>query len=207
MSSPTSISSIAGVGEAAGGAESTRRLLTARQAATVERLTDAAVDQIRAHGYDGLTVRNVARAAGVAAATAYQYFASKDHLVTELFWRRLAALDETPHTTRQPPASRVEATLADLALLVADEPRLGAACSVAMLGSDPEVHVLRDRIGLEMHRRLASALGAQADPAALRVLELALTGALVQAGMGHMSYDDLPARLAEVSRLVLGRLA
>ena len=43
-------------------------------------------------GYDGLTVRTVARRAGVAPATAYTYFASKDHLLAEVLWRRLQAL-------------------------------------------------------------------------------------------------------------------
>ena len=71
--------------------EPTRRQLSARQAATVQKLVEAAVEELREHGYDGLTVRNVARAAGVAPATAYTYFASKDHLVTEVFWRRLEA--------------------------------------------------------------------------------------------------------------------
>jgi cytochrome P450 len=51
--------------------ESTRRRLTDRQADTVRRLTDAAVEEARETGFDGLTVRGVARRAGVAPATAY----------------------------------------------------------------------------------------------------------------------------------------
>ena len=70
--------------------ESTRRRLTAQQAETVARLTDAAVDVLNADGFDGLTVRVVAKRAGVAPATAYTYFSSKSHLVAEVFWRRLA---------------------------------------------------------------------------------------------------------------------
>src|SRR5919198_6181137 len=68
--------------------EPTRRRLTERQAETVRRLTEAAVVEVRETGYEGLTVRNVARRAGVAPATAYTYFASKNHLITEIFWRR-----------------------------------------------------------------------------------------------------------------------
>ena len=41
--------------------ESTRRRLTAQQAETVARLTDAAVDVLNADGFDGLTVRVVAK--------------------------------------------------------------------------------------------------------------------------------------------------
>ena len=184
--------------------ESTRRQLTDRQARTVQRLTEAAVDVVRDEGYEGLTVRDVARRAGVAPATAYTYFASKDHLVTEVFWRRLQALPDTHTDRRRTPANRVVAAVADIALLVADEPELAAACTVSMLGRDPDVRMLRDRIGAEMHRRVAEALGDDADPAVQRSLDLALTGALVQAGMGHLTYADLPDRLAELIRLVLG---
>ena len=51
---------------------------------------DAAADEARERGYEGMTVRSVARRAGVAPATAYTYFASKDHLLAEVLWRRHA---------------------------------------------------------------------------------------------------------------------
>jgi hypothetical protein len=88
--------------------------------------------------------------------------------------------------------------------LVADEPELASACSAAMLSTDPDVKHLRDRIGTEMRRRLLAALGDDYDPSVLRTLELSITGALIHAGMGHLSYSDLPAELAEVVELVLG---
>ncbi len=183
--------------------ESTRRQLSDRQAATVQRLADAAMEELRERGYDGLTVRNVARRAGVAPATAYTYFTSREHLVVELFWRRLAATADTAHRDA-PPLDRVCAALADIALVVADEPELAAACTVAMLATTPDVAVLRDRIGVEMHRRVVGAMGPEADPAAVRALDMALSGALVHAGVGHLAYTDLPDRLAEVARLVMG---
>ncbi len=187
-------------------ADPTRRALTARQAETVGVLVDAAVDELRATGYEGLTVRNVARRAGVAPATAYTYFASKDHLITEAYWRRLVALGETAFTSRARTETRVARTLADISLLVADEPQVAAACTIALLATDPDVAVLRARIGSEMRRRLARALapdGERPDPDVLRALEWSLTGGLVNAGTGHVSYDDLPARLADVATLVL----
>jgi AcrR family transcriptional regulator len=184
--------------------EATRRHLSSRQARTVSRLTEAAVEELRDTGYDGLTVRNVARRAGVAAATAYTYFTSKEHLVTEVFWRRLEALPDAAPARRRAPARRVADALSDMALLVADEPELAAACSVAMLANDPDVKFLRARIGGAMRRRLVVALGEDGDPAALRVLELAISGALIQAGGGHLAYADLPALLAEVADVVVG---
>lgn len=183
--------------------ESTRRQLSAKQAATVAGLTAAAVDELRENGEAGLSVRGVARRAGVAPATAYTYFTSREHLVTEVFWRRLEALPETRIDRRRSAAQRVAATMADLALLVADEPELAAACTVAMLADDPDVKLLRDRIGREWRRRLALALGDDADPDVLGTLEFAISGALVHAGMGHIPYTELPGRLARTVALVV----
>jgi AcrR family transcriptional regulator len=184
--------------------EPTRRRLSDRQAATVQRLTVAAVAELRDVGFDGLTVRNVARRAGVAPATAYTYFTSREHLVTEVFWRRLEAMPDTTVDARRTPSARVDATMADLALLVADEPDLAAACTVAMLSNDPDVRTLRDRIGAEMRRRLSAAMGERPDPAVLGTLELLISGALVHAGSGHVDYRDLPGRLEEAVGLVMG---
>lgn len=181
-----------------------RRHLSDRQARTVAGLLDATVDELREVGYDGLTVRNVARRAGVAPATAYNYFASREHLVTEVFWRRLEALPETRIDRRRTAPSRAAATLAEMALLVADEPELAAACTAAMLSNDPDVKVLRDRIGLTWRLRLQAALGDDADPAVLRSLEFAVSGAMLQAGMGHLDYTDLPDQLARTAELVVG---
>ena len=69
--------------------EFARRGLNPRQADTVARLVEAALEEVRAVGYDALTVRTVAARAEVAPATAYTYFASKNHLVAEVFWRAL----------------------------------------------------------------------------------------------------------------------
>ena len=184
--------------------ESTRRRLSPRQAATVQKLVVAAVEELREVGYDALTVRNVARRAGVAPATAYNYFTSREHLVTEVFWRRLDALPESPLDRRRSPRARVEATMTDLALLVADEPELAAGCTVAMLSNDPDVGMLRDRIGAEMRRRLSAALGDGHDPDVLRTLEFLISGALAHAGSGHLSYDDLPGHLGRSVALVMG---
>lgn len=212
--------------------EATRRALSTRQLATVEKLLDATVDELRQAGFDGLTVRNVASRAGVAAATAYNYFSSREHLVTEVFWRRLVAMGETSfddgdssedgsvgtgsvgsgsvrndssgegHGGGSDVADRVAATMADIAMLVADEPELAAACTVAMLSAESDVKLLRDRIGLEMRRRILAALGDYCDPAVLGTLEFTLSGAMLQAGMGHLRYEDLAGRLGSAARLV-----
>jgi AcrR family transcriptional regulator len=183
--------------------EPARRHLQGRQADKVERLVAAALDEVRATGYDGFTVRNAASRAGVAPATAYTYFASKDHLIAEVFWRRLDALPEPRVNGRRAPAARAAEALREIAGAVAAEPELAAAGTTAILASDPDVHRLRERMGVTILHRLASALGEDRDPAALRALGLAFSGAMLQAGMGYFDYTELADRMAEVAGVVL----
>lgn len=202
--------------------EAPRRHLSERQARTVDGLVDAALGELRAVGYSDLTVRNVAKRAGVAPATAYTYFASKEHLVAEVYWRRFVAQPEVPAVGRgdddtgsangSAPADispvelvdRVVDALSAFALVVADEAELSTACTVAVLAEDPDVKDLRERIGTELHRRLVVALGPDADAAIIRTLQFATAGALLQVGTGHLGYDALPRLLREIATTVLG---
>ena len=109
--------------------EATRRRLTEKQADTVDRLTKAALEVLSREGFAGLTVRMVAAAAGVGTATAYTYFSSKEHLVAEVFWRRLAATPPTHDESDR--IARTVAVLRQIAMLVADEPALGVLRGVA----------------------------------------------------------------------------
>jgi AcrR family transcriptional regulator len=175
-----------------------------RQADMVVRLADAAVEELRETGYDGLTVRNVARRAGVAPATAYTWFASKDHLVTEAFWRGLQALEPPKLDGRWSPARRVEVALSGVTALIAGEPALSAAATVSVLAPDPDVAALRLRIGAFFHRLFQTALGADGDPEVVAALDMAFSGGLLQSGMGLMPYGDLSARMATVVELLTG---
>jgi AcrR family transcriptional regulator len=182
--------------------ESTRRRLTAKQAETVDRLGRAAIRVLGREGFSGLTIRMVAAEAGVGAATAYTYFSSKEHLVAEIFWRRLAATPVPPNDSSDP-AARVVVVLRHIALLVADESELAGAVTTALLGSDPEVKQLRLRIGSEIHQRLVAALGPDCRADLVETLELLYAGALVRAGMGYASYTQIADRLETSARLLL----
>jgi AcrR family transcriptional regulator len=183
-----------------------RRQLTGRPADTVTALVEAAVDEVTATGFDGLTVRNVARRAGVSPATAYTYFASKEHLLTEVFWRRLSALPEQDvDARRRATVARVTEAAREMALLVADEPELAAGVTTAMLAHDPDVRVLRDQIGELMAARLARALGPEPDPLVLRSLTFTFIGALLSAGMGNVTYAELPGLMADAAALMTRR--
>lgn len=185
--------------------ESTRRRLNGQQAETVDRLTSAAVEVLRENGPGGLSVRTVASRAGVAPATAYTYFSSKGHLIAEVFWRRLE--DHAPEFASDgSTVDRVVGVLRDVALLIADEPELSSAVTAALLGDDPEVSHLRMRIGVDIRRRLVTALGDDYDDDnddVISALEMVYAGALVRAGMGYGSYSDMADAIESAARLIL----
>lgn len=168
----------------------------------MDRLGRAAIDLLKREGFAGLTVRRVAADAGVGAATAYTYFSSKEHLVAEVFWRRLANSPCADHESADP-ATRVIEVLGHICLLVADEPEFAGAVTTALLGKDPDIEVLRLRIGRDIRGRLTAALGPETDPDVIDALEILYSGALVRAGMGYVSFEEIAAKLEKSARLML----
>lgn len=180
--------------------ESTGPERSDRRSRTIDALVDAALAEINHVGYGDLTVRNVAKACGVSSATAYTYFGSKDHLVAEVFWRRL--MQQPAQLTSDDPRERVTQVLSTFGLVLADETEVAAAVTIALLGDDPAVADLRERIGRELHGRLSEALGPGADPGTVRTLGYLLSGVLLQVGRGHVRRENLPAVFDEVTRVV-----
>lgn len=175
-----------------------------RQEETFRKVLAAGVEMLREKSYADLTVRAVAARARVAPATAYTYFSSKNHLIAEVY---LDLVRQVPYFTdvNEPMPSRVSQALRHLALVVADEPEVAGACTAALLsgGGDPAVRTVRDRIGAEIHRRITSAIGPDADARTISALEMTFFGALVNAGSGAFTYDQITDRLAYAVGLIL----
>jgi AcrR family transcriptional regulator len=175
-----------------------------RQEETFRKVLAAGVEMLRESTYADLTVRAVAARAKVAPATAYTYFSSKNHLIAEVY---LDLMKQVPYFTdvNQPMPARVEQALRSMALTVADEPEVAAACTTALLtGTDATVRRVRDRIGAEIHRRIRSAVGPDADLRVVSALEMTFFGALVNAGSGAFTYHQIADRLSYVVGLILG---
>ena len=183
--------------------EATRRRLTARQAEVVMQLGAATEAEAHEVGYSGLTVRSVARRAGVAPATAYTYFGSKDHLLAEVLWRRMQSLPPVDESAQRTVHDRLVDTVRAMVLFTMESPGLVDACTVALLSTSPDVKHLRDRIGAQIHRRLSAAVGSGVDPRVVRVLDATFSGALLTAGMGHMSSTDIPEFVAGAADLMI----
>ncbi len=173
-----------------------------RQEETVRKLVHAALETLRETSYADLTVRAVAARAHVAPATAYTYFSSKNHLVAEVY---LDLVRQVPFFTdvNDTRVSRVQQALRSLALVVADEPEVAAACTTALLSNDAAVRPVREQIGAAIHQRIKSALGPGADPRTLSALEMSYFGALVHAGSGVLTYRQIADRLGYVVGLIL----
>ncbi|MEZ0052028.1 AcrR family transcriptional regulator [Mycobacterium sp. MAA66] len=175
-----------------------------RQEETFRKVLTAGREMLRESSYADLTVRAVAARAQVAPATAYTYFSSKNHLIAEVY---LDMVRQVPYFTdvNEPMVVRVEKALRSLALVVADEPEVAAACTTALLsGNDETVRKVRDRIGGEIHRRIRSAVGPDADSRVVSALEMTYFGALVNAGSGAYTYHQIADRLSYVVSLILG---
>ena len=174
-----------------------------RQEETFRKVLAAGREMLRETSYGDLTVRAVAKRANVAPATAYTYFSSKNHLVAEVY---LDLVSQAPYFTdvNQARTARVDSVLRSLALVVADEPEVAAACTTALMsGNDDTVLKVRNRIGAEIHRRIVSAIGPDADPRSVGALEMTFFGALVQAGSGAITYHEIADRLTFVVNLIL----
>jgi AcrR family transcriptional regulator len=183
-------------------AASLRQGLNPRQAETVERLLVAGETELDEAGPDALTIRTVAHRAGVSPATAYTYLASKHHLFAELFWRRLVT-DPGPEPSGATATERIQSFTRHMAEMLGRSPHLATAANLALLGTDPEVERLRIVIGAEFVQRFRDAIGDPVDPRVLEALTFAFSGALLQAGMGLVTYDELSKRLDDVVAVIM----
>ena len=180
-----------------------RRRLNARQVETVERLLEAGASELAERGLDAMTIRTVAHRAGVSPATAYTYLASRDHLFAQLFLRHLQA-NPAPAPVPGKPVANLRAVVRSMAEMLAAAPEIAAAATRALLGSDPDVAQLRVVIGADYVARFQAALGDEAEDGLLDTLTFLFSGAMLQAGMGFLSYAEMGDRLQTSVQLLMG---
>ena len=77
------------------------RITVEEKNATRQRIVNAAADLFQTHGFDATTTRDIARAAGIATGTLFNYFDTKEAIVTSLATEalgkaRLASAKPTP---------------------------------------------------------------------------------------------------------------
>src|SRR3954470_19031614 len=72
-----------------------------RSQATYDSLLEAAARLLEKHGYAALTTNHVARAAGVAIGSLYEYFATKDAIVAEVVRKTVRSVAQEIATSFQ----------------------------------------------------------------------------------------------------------
>jgi TetR/AcrR family transcriptional regulator, cholesterol catabolism regulator len=184
-------------------------VLSDTQAGRRDLVVAAATELADAGGYDAVVMKAVADRSGVALATIYRWFASKDHLLTEvlLVW----GADVSASLTADPPrdgdaADRVAAALGRV---------IDAAGSRLLLASAVVEAVLSVGLGPldaqgDFHRLMTSwidaALGADEvanREAVTQVLEHVCFSTIIGFATGRQDADYAKGQLASAARLLL----
>jgi AcrR family transcriptional regulator len=181
---------------------SSRPWLSTRQNTTVTALLDAGIVEIRDHGYERVTIRGIAKRAGVTHTTAYSYFTSKEHLVSEIHWRQMRSLPTAQAFEGASLWERVQLAFDAATAVLAAEPEVSRGVLVAILGDDPEIRRVRELVGKELAHRLTTALAPADDPELVETLLIAYSGATTVVGTGSQEYASVMRRL----RTVVGQI-
>lgn len=165
------------------------------------KVIGATVELLREVPYSDITMQAISKRAGISLGSLREHFWSTDAIVAEIYLRRLRAVPLDVDIERDA-KQRIVAQFSRLVMLLADEPGLAAACASALVGSDPSVRSVRERIQAEYHRRVCTMLRSGAWPEVTQTLEFGLVGALVHASCGVDSFaqtaDDLACVVATV---------
>lgn len=137
------------------------RTLTKDQQARRERLLEAARELALEGGYPAVTMHDVADRAGVARATVYRYFATKDHLLTEVAatWAHRVTNDIDALAIGDTPVQRLTALLERIVEVAAEELTLTSAIIQAVTSDDSSVDDARTVLFLFVRDRLSAAIG------------------------------------------------
>jgi AcrR family transcriptional regulator len=178
-------------------AERRRSLLAAASALGVEG------------GYDAITISAVAERAGVARATLYHYFRSKDDLLREATTQQLAEITADLQA-RPPTAGSPQARAADMLRRIVDwslaKPLLFRAIISAWTSPGRGPAIPNRVLERALVENLRVVLGSESPGdvfAIARVLDHVAFAVLVKLSIGLMNRDEAVENLSEAAELVL----
>ncbi len=174
----------------------TRRPLRADSAATRQRIIDAGIRLAGTAPIEGMTMRDIARAADVSTATAYTYFASKEHVYAEAYLDGLHQL--TLRLRERPPrgataADRVASVFRRAVRGAAETGGVVQAMALALASSDPAVAPLRPVAVNLFEEWMEIAIGdarIEDRERALKVLQLAMFASFVSVAHGQITIEE-----------------
>lgn len=186
--------------------------MTSRQLIRRAKIIEAVIDAISEVGYEAVQMRDVAQRSGVALATAYRYFRSKEHLLAaaledwqERLTRRVLSASRFAD---QDPLSGVLAYLRGAQRAFSRNRHMTALMLQMMTSNDPDVGSTIDRMNqtnAEMFERLLHGFPPDDIPNLSFVLNAALTSAITRLLSGRISLDESQARVEWAARALLER--
>jgi AcrR family transcriptional regulator len=184
-------------------------VLTDEQAGRRDLVVRAATELAEAGGYDAVVMKAVADRSGVALATIYRWFSSKDHLLTEVLLVWGAELSESLEA--DPPrqgdaADRVAAALARVIDVAASRKRLAAAVIEAVLSVERGSLDAQGDFHRLMTSWIDSALGTDQvaeREAVTEVLEHVCFSTIIAFATGRQDAAYAKGQLASAARLLL----
>ena len=186
--------------------------MTSRQLVRRAKIIEAVIEAIDDVGPDAVQMRDVAQRSGVALATAYRYFRSKEHLLAaaledwqaRLTRRTVSANRSDEHD----PVSGVLTYLRRAQRAFSRNPEMTALMLQMMTSTDPDVCAAIDRMNhndSQMYARLLHGFPPDDIPNLSFALNATLTSALTRMLNGRMSLDEAQARVEWAARALLER--
>lgn len=185
--------------------------MTSGQLARRAKVIEEVIDLIAEVGADAVQMRDVAQRSGVALATVYRYFRSKEHLLAAALedWqkrltRRILAARSS---TDEDPLPGVLDYLQRAQRAFHRNPNMTALMLQAMTSADPEAKAAIDhmnRTNVEMFNRLLEGVAEGDIPNVSFGINGALSNALAGVLAGMLTLDESLARVEWVARTLIG---
>jgi TetR/AcrR family transcriptional regulator, cholesterol catabolism regulator len=185
--------------------------MTSGQLARRAKIIEEVIDLIGEVGADAVQMRDVAQRSGVALATVYRYFRSKEHLLAAALedWqkrltRRILA---ARGSTDEGPLPGMLDYLQRAQRAFHRNPNMTALMLQAMTSADPEAKAAIDhmnRTNVEMFNRLLEGVAEDDIPNVSFGLNAALSNALAGVLAGMLTLDESLDRVEWVARTLIG---
>jgi TetR/AcrR family transcriptional regulator, cholesterol catabolism regulator len=190
--------------------------MTSRQLIRRAKIIEAVIDLIAEVGAEAVQMRDVAQRSGVALATVYRYFSSKDHLLAAALedWQKrltrriLASRD--PNAREQDPLRGVLDYLERAQRAFHRNPAMTTLMFQTATSADPEAKATIDqmnRTNTEMFNRLLGGVAPEDIPNITFCLNAALNTALSGVLTGMMTLEESLSRVEWLARVLLGSAA
>ena len=185
--------------------------MTSGQLARRAKIIEEVIDLIGEVGADAVQMRDVAQRSGVALATVYRYFRSKEHLLAAALedWqkrltRRILA---NRNSTGEGPLPGMLDYLQRAQRAFHRNPNMTALMLQAMTSADPEVKAAIDhmnRTNVEMFNRLLEGVAEDEIPNVSFGINGALSNALAGVLASMLTLDESLGRVEWVARTLIG---